>query len=92
MGDDGLCAVRDCPNRAAFVPFFRAYGGILHGPERAAVSSPLTGLAHCAEHKAKTRKLGDILGDRYMAVIGDEFVRMGKRRPVRFELDWLPLQ
>jgi hypothetical protein len=91
MDDDRLCAVRGCPHEAAFVPFFRAYGGVLHTPERAAVSAPLSTLAHCAEHKAQTRRLADILGDGYMARIGDEFVAHGKRRPVRFELDWLPV-
>lgn len=91
MSSDRLCAVRDCPNQAAYVPFFRAYGGILHGPERAATSAPISTLAHCVDHKSTTRKLADILGDTYVKRIGDEFVARGKRRPVRFELDWIPV-
>ena len=91
MDDARMCAVRGCLNQAAYVPFFRAFGGILHGPERAAVSAPLSSLAHCVEHKTQARKLADILRDGYMTRIGDEFVAKGKRRPVRYELDWIPV-
>jgi hypothetical protein len=86
-----LCALKGCENLAAWVPYFRAYASLAHGPERAATSGPISTLAHCSFHKAKHTKLSDILGHDFLEKISRDFTASGKARPVRLELCWIPV-
>lgn len=86
------CSLRTCPSTATVMPRVVLFGQhAATGLEVPALSDPLPTLAMCGDCAKQFQTVDDLLGEGHLERFGAGFSKVGRVRPHRSELRWIPI-